>query len=203
MLANNCHIDIEDFDNQKKFSWTEQLYRYILLRLWNTLYTHTHTHTQCKNTFNWNVIWYGKLRDVINKTTENSGSIFLPKCHERNFLLYHPVTSLLDKFLRFQYWKQLDFVNNIALQFSSVAQSCPTLCDPINRITPGLPVLLALALASQIWVHGPPLWYKSVLHHFHYMNSFIWHNIHFPQGILICLSYFILCYTEYPSINSG
>ena len=26
------------------------------------------------------------------------------------------------------------------LQFSSVTQSCPTLCDPINRSTPGLPV---------------------------------------------------------------
>ena len=26
------------------------------------------------------------------------------------------------------------------VQFSSVAQSCPTLCDPINRSTPGLPV---------------------------------------------------------------
>ena len=26
------------------------------------------------------------------------------------------------------------------LQFSSVTQSCPTLCDPMNRSTPGLPV---------------------------------------------------------------
>ena len=26
------------------------------------------------------------------------------------------------------------------LQFSSVAQSCPALCDPMNRSTPGLPV---------------------------------------------------------------
>ena len=26
------------------------------------------------------------------------------------------------------------------LQFSSVAKSCPTLCDPMNRSTPGLPV---------------------------------------------------------------
>ena len=26
------------------------------------------------------------------------------------------------------------------LQFSSVAQSCPTLCDPLNRSMPGLPV---------------------------------------------------------------
>ena len=25
-------------------------------------------------------------------------------------------------------------------QFSSVAQSCPTLCDPMNRSTPGLPI---------------------------------------------------------------
>ena len=27
-----------------------------------------------------------------------------------------------------------------AVQFSSVTQSCPTLCDPMNRSTPGLPV---------------------------------------------------------------
>ena len=27
-----------------------------------------------------------------------------------------------------------------SVQFSSVAQSCPTLCDPMNRSTPGLPV---------------------------------------------------------------
>ena len=28
----------------------------------------------------------------------------------------------------------------LTIQFSSVAQSCPTLCDPMNRSTPGLPV---------------------------------------------------------------
>ena len=28
----------------------------------------------------------------------------------------------------------------ISVQFSSVTQSCPTLCDPVNRSTPGLPV---------------------------------------------------------------
>ena len=27
-----------------------------------------------------------------------------------------------------------------SVQFSSVAQSCPTLCDPVNHSTPGLPV---------------------------------------------------------------
>ena len=28
----------------------------------------------------------------------------------------------------------------ISVQFSSITQSCPTLCDPMNRSTPGLPV---------------------------------------------------------------
>ena len=27
-----------------------------------------------------------------------------------------------------------------SVQFSSVTQSCPTLCDPMNRSTPGLPI---------------------------------------------------------------
>ena len=29
---------------------------------------------------------------------------------------------------------------DISVQFSSVAQLCPTLCDPMNHSTPGLPV---------------------------------------------------------------
>ena len=34
----------------------------------------------------------------------------------------------------------LSFVLKPSVQFSSVAQSCPTLCDPMNHSTPGLPV---------------------------------------------------------------
>ena len=30
--------------------------------------------------------------------------------------------------------------NTVLIQFSSVTQSCPTLCDPMNCSTPGLPV---------------------------------------------------------------
>ena len=37
-------------------------------------------------------------------------------------------------------WRAQGLVNNIIIQFSSVAQSCLTLCDPMNRSTPGLPV---------------------------------------------------------------
>ena len=39
------------------------------------------------------------------------------------------------------------------LQFSSVAQSCPTLCDPMNRSMPGLPVHHQLLRFTQTHVH--------------------------------------------------
>ena len=38
-------------------------------------------------------------------------------------------------------------------QFSSVAQSCLTLCDPMNRSTPGLPVYHQLPEFTQTHVH--------------------------------------------------
>jgi len=38
-------------------------------------------------------------------------------------------------------------------QFSSVAQSCPTLCNPVNRSTPGLPVHHQLPEFTQTHIH--------------------------------------------------
>ena len=40
-----------------------------------------------------------------------------------------------------------------SVQFSSVAQSCPTLCDPMNRSTPGPPVHHQLLEFDQTHVH--------------------------------------------------
>ena len=40
-----------------------------------------------------------------------------------------------------------------SVQFSSVAQLCPTLCDPMNRGTPGLPVHHKLPEFTQTHVH--------------------------------------------------
>ena len=40
-----------------------------------------------------------------------------------------------------------------SVQFSPVAQSCPTLCDPMNRSTPGLPVHHQLPEITQTHVH--------------------------------------------------
>ena len=44
-----------------------------------------------------------------------------------------------------------------SVQFSSVAQSCPSLCDPMNHSTPGLPVHLHLPEFTQTHVH-PVAW---------------------------------------------
>ena len=41
----------------------------------------------------------------------------------------------------------------INYQFSSVAQSCPNLCDPMNHSTPGLPVHHQLPEFTQTHVH--------------------------------------------------
>ena len=40
-----------------------------------------------------------------------------------------------------------------SVQFSSVAQSCPTLCDPVNHSTPGFPVHQQLPEFTQTHVH--------------------------------------------------
>ena len=41
----------------------------------------------------------------------------------------------------------------VCIQFSSVSQSCPTLCNPMNRSMPGLPVHHQLLEVTQIHIH--------------------------------------------------
>ena len=60
-------------------------------------------------------------------------------CEEKNknqkvFLFMQIFFSEYDKLLPTEYYA---FISSV--QFSSVIQSCPTLCNPMNRSTPGLP----------------------------------------------------------------
>ena len=71
------------------------------------------------------VLW-GEKMDIKNIT------LFI-KTHERNWQRSH--------------WGKVQF------QFSSVAQSCPTLCNPMNLSTPGLPVHHELLEFTQTHVH--------------------------------------------------
>ena len=47
----------------------------------------------------------------------------------------------------------IQFSIGYSFQFSSVTQSCPTLCHPMNRSTPGLPVHHQLLEFTQTLVH--------------------------------------------------
>ena len=65
--------------------------------------------------------------------------------------------SILSKRMGFQSldrgWSFFVFFFKGPVQFSSVAQSCPTLCDPMNRSTPGLPVHHQLPEFTQTHVY--------------------------------------------------
>ena len=57
--------------------------------------------------------------------------------------------------------------NALMCQFSSVAQSCLTLCDPMNRSTPGLPVHHQLPGFTQTHVH----WVSDAIQPSHPLSS--------------------------------
>ena len=71
--------------------------------------------------------------------------------------------------IRWIFEKAREFQKNISVQFSSVTQSSPTLCDPMNHSTPGLPVHHQLPEFTQTHAHrvgdaiqpSHPLWSPS------------------------------------------
>ena len=65
-----------------------------------------------------------------------------------------------------QIWKSL-LCRERSSQFSSVAQSCPTLCDPMNCSTPGLPVHHQLLEFTQSHVH----WVSDAIQPSHPLSS--------------------------------
>ena len=75
--------------------------------------------------------------------------------------------------------------------FSSIVQSCPTLCDPLNCSTPGLPVHRQLPEFTQTYVHGvgdaiqpshpPVIPFSSCLQSFPASGSF-WMSQFFTSG---------------------
>ena len=78
-------------------------------------------------------IWYIALGGVVIFTTlilpVHEHGMSLPLCH---------LWFLSSSFLQFSVCRS--FASLGKFQFSSVAQSFLTLCDPMNRSTPGLPV---------------------------------------------------------------
>ena len=82
-------------------------------------------------------LWEGQIKTFTNQA-EN-----LFSQQEMHWLPENIFVSMLA-LLAFASPSQADLINNTYWvyipQFSSVAQSCPTLCDPMNCGMPGLPV---------------------------------------------------------------
>ena len=74
---------------------------------------------------------------------------------EKDYLLYYLGFTCENCFLLvvclFNYLYQCIFI--MSVQFSSVTQSCPTLCDPMNCSTPGLPVHHQLPEFTKTHIH--------------------------------------------------
>ena len=64
-----------------------------------------------------------------------------------------------------------------SVQFSSVAQSCPTLCNPMNCSTPGLPVHHQFPESTQTHVH----WVGDVIQPSHPLSSLLLMPSIFPS----------------------
>ena len=90
--------------------------------------------------------------------------LLLPSCFSRVQLCVTPQMAAYRAlpslgFSRQEYWSGLPLpspfvsVDRFIPQFSSVTQSCPTLCDPMDCSTPGFPVHHQFSELTQIHVH--------------------------------------------------
>ena len=91
--------------------------------------------------------------DRVGFTAEMQG--FFNICKSINVI--HHINKLKDKnhmIISIDAGKAFDKIQHLfMIQFSSVTQSCPTLCNPMNRSTPGLPVPHQLPEFTQTYIH--------------------------------------------------
>ena len=78
---------------------------------------------------------------------------FQKSVNSQNCLLLCKILRSLLEAVGLQYIWFKYFLTQCQHQFSSVTQSCPTLCDPMNCSTPGLPVHHQLLEFTQTHVH--------------------------------------------------
>ena len=85
--------------------------------------------------------FFGAISKVTNPVSEMKDTTTQDTASSMNTSIFASVAFVLKSLMV------------ISVQFNSVAQSCPTLCDPMNRSTPGLPVHNKLPEFTQTHVH--------------------------------------------------
>ena len=69
------------------------------------------------------------------------------------WILYHSAIWTIQRKNSCIFFKPFIYLKEGSVQFSSVAQLCPALCDPMNCSTPGLPIHHQLPEFTQTHVH--------------------------------------------------
>ena len=95
------------------------------------------------------------LRDYCKKLTQSSG------------LSWQAGNPYIEQAVRKEGCNAWAWVGTSTVQFSSVAQSCPNLCDPMNHSTPGLPVHHQPLEFTQTHVH----WVSNAIQPCHPLSS--------------------------------
>ena len=102
---------------------------------------------------NKNLLLNCKKKKKKNKKTQ------IGFCYELNYTLPNSCLSPNPQYLKMWLHLKVGHIRRwlsqsaASIQFSSVTQSCPTLCDPMNHSTPGLPVHHHLPEFTQTHVH--------------------------------------------------
>ena len=95
----------------------------------------------------WRTPWTGpsgRLWSIgSQRVRQNQSDLARMRVRTHTHILYYIIFSM------FYY----NILNISSVQFSSVTQSCPILCDSMNRSTPGLPVHHQLLEFTQTHVH--------------------------------------------------
>ena len=103
--------------------------------------------------------WQRRLRWLITGSITDSMDMNLGKLQEiaKDRETWHaPVHRVTQSQKRLSDWtatNKATLIINRFFQFSSVAQPCPALCNPMNRSTPGLPLHHQLLEFTQNHVH--------------------------------------------------
>ena len=93
-----------------------------------------------------------RLMSLLMKVKEESEKVGLKlKLQKTKIIALGPITSWQTDEETVE--KVTGLFLDTPVQFSSVTQSCPTLCDPMNHSTPGLPVHHQLPESTQTHVH--------------------------------------------------
>ena len=100
-------------------------------------------------------ILQARLQQYVNHELPDSQAGFRKGRRTRDHIAnIRPIMEKAREFQKNIYFCFIDYAKAFdCVQFSSVAQSCLTLCDPMNRSTPGLPVHHQLLEFTQIYVH--------------------------------------------------